>query len=185
MASVEHLGRVAATVLSCRNTMRPPHGRVRFGSAHFTRTVRAPGVAAGRARRVTTPRPQLAVRQCRFVAYRVGAASNLADRRDMRSVSYRRLSAAWVMFLRQVHASGPQLSGSLDFGGRMDTPRQANVRMMNIRRRNQKGDSGPPQSTPGSSYAASAPGAKAAAQSGSDPADHNSTPPVGRLPASG
>ena len=36
----------------------------------------------------------------------------------LRSVAHRRLSAAWVMFTRQVHVSGPHLSGSLDFGGR-------------------------------------------------------------------
>jgi hypothetical protein len=52
----------------------------------------------------------------------------------------------------------------------MDTPRQANVRIMNIRRRNQEGDSGRPKSAPGSSCVAPAPGVKAAVQNGSNPA---------------
>src|SRR5689334_2831944 len=36
----------------------------------------------------------------------------------IRSVAYRRLPAASVMFMRQVHVSGPQFAGSLDLGGR-------------------------------------------------------------------
>jgi hypothetical protein len=51
----------------------------------------------------------------------------------------------------------------------MDTPRQANVRIMNIRRHEQMRDSGRPKSAPGSSCAASTPGMKAAAQNTLDP----------------
>lgn len=64
---------------------------------------------------------------------RIPAVENSLQIRGIRSVAYRRFSAAWVMFTRQVHASDPQLSGSLDFGGRNGYTRQANVRILSAR----------------------------------------------------
>jgi hypothetical protein len=52
----------------------------------------------------------------------------------------------------------------------MDTPRQANVRMMNMRRHEQKRDSERPKSAPGTGCAAPTPDLKAAARNASDPA---------------
>jgi hypothetical protein len=51
----------------------------------------------------------------------------------------------------------------------MDTPRQANVRMMNIRRHEQKRDSGRAQPALGSGCAAPTPDLNAAAHNAPDP----------------
>jgi hypothetical protein len=72
------------------------------------------------------------------------------------------------MFTRQFTQAARNSQGRWTFEVEMDTPRQANVRMMRIRRQEQMRDSERPKSAPGLSCAAPTSGLKAAAQNATD-----------------
>jgi hypothetical protein len=72
------------------------------------------------------------------------------------------------MFTRKFTQVARNSQGRWTLEVEMDTPRQANVRMMRLRRQEQMRDSGRPKSAPGSSCGAPTSGLKGAAQNATD-----------------